>query len=62
MWLNGQPVWGSSNNLKPWQISEGFRLVHLKRGRNRILMRVENGWGPLEWSLCIGVGEGNPSK
>lgn len=62
VWLNGQPVWGSSNKLKPWQISEGFRLVHLKRGRNRILMRVENGWGPLEWSLCIGVGEGNPSK
>ena len=55
VWLNHQKVWASSNRLKAWNIAEGHRKVHLRRGRNKILMRVENGWGPLEWSLCIGL-------
>ena len=62
IWLNDVPVWGSSNKLKAWCIDEGYRRVHLNKGRNRILARVENGWHLLGWSMCISLEEGNPAK
>ena len=62
IWLNDAPVWGSSDKLKAWRIDEGYRRVHLKKGRNRILARVENGWHLIGWSVCISLDEGNPSK
>lgn len=55
VWVNDQPVWGSSNKLKSWNIAEGYRRIHLEAGRNRILARIENGWHSLGWSLCISV-------
>lgn len=58
VWLNGVPVWGSSNQLKFWRVDEGFRKVHFRKGRNRILARIENGWHSFGWSVCISVSEG----
>lgn len=55
VWVNDQPVWGSSNKLKSWNIAEGYRRIHLEAGRNRILARIENGWHSLGWSMCISV-------
>ena len=59
VWVNDIPVWGSSNKLKTWNISEGYRKIHLNRGRNRILARIENGWNALGWSMCISVEDGD---
>ena len=61
VWVNDQPVWGSSNKLKSWNIAEGYRRIHLNKGKNRILARIENGWHSLGWSLCISV-EDEPVK
>ena len=55
LWINDLHVWGSSNELKTWRINEGFRKVHLNRGRNRFLARVENGWHAIGWSVCIAL-------
>ena len=58
VWINDVPVWGSSNKLKSWRIDEGFRRIRLEQGRNRILVRIENGWMNLCWSLCISLEDG----
>lgn len=55
VWLNDMHVWGSSNQLKSWQINEGFRKVHFQKGRNRFLARIENGWYSFGWSMCISL-------
>lgn len=57
IWINDIPVWGSSNKLKSWRIDEGYRKVHFRKGRNRILARVENGWHVFGWSVCISLYE-----
>lgn len=62
IWINDVPVWGSSNKLKQWRVDEGYRRVHLKKGRNRILARVENGWHLIGWSVCISLEDGTPAK
>lgn len=53
VWVNGLKVWASGNNLKVWTIDEGFRKVHLRKGDNEILVRLENGHGPCGFSICI---------
>ncbi|MBQ1345775.1 MAG: hypothetical protein IIY62_05370 [Kiritimatiellae bacterium] len=58
IWVNDAPVWGSSNKLKTWRIDEGYRRIHLNKGRNRILARIENGWHALGWSVCISLEDG----
>ncbi len=58
IWVNDAPVWGSSNKLKSWRIDEGYRRIHLNKGRNRILARIENGWHALGWSVSIALDEG----
>jgi hypothetical protein len=58
VWINDVPVWGSSNKLKSWRIDEGYRRIHLNKGRNRILARIENGWHALGWSVSIALDEG----
>ena len=58
IWINDVPVWGSSSKLKQWRIDEGYRRIHLKKGRNRILARIENGWMNLSWSVCVSVEDG----
>ncbi len=56
LWLNEQLVWMSSDVLKGWQIGEGLRRVHLKKGRNRLLLRLENGWRGTDTSLLFSLG------
>lgn len=56
VWLNKMPIWGSSNELKAWNIAEGYRKVHFRAGRNTLLLRLENGHGPCGFSVCIGTG------
>lgn len=61
LWVNDMKVWASGNELKSWNIVEGYRKVHFRKGRNQILARVENGWYALGWSLCISTGPEKPS-
>lgn len=53
LWINDLPVWHSSNQLKSWDIGEGYRKVHLRKGVNKILFRLENGWHALGFSLLV---------
>jgi len=53
LWIENQPVWVSANHLKAWQVAEGMRRVHFKKGLNRVLYRIENGWKHVGWSLVI---------
>ena len=56
LWINDMPVWHSSNQLKNWSINEGFRKVHFKKGRNKVVFRLENGWQLLGFSLLVNTG------
>ena len=58
IWINDMLVWESGPELKSWNISEGFRKVHLRKGVNRILYRLENGWHSVAMSLMFYTGEG----
>jgi len=51
--INGVPVWISSKQLKAWDIDEVWRRVHFRKGINRILYRVENGWQHIGFSLVL---------
>ncbi len=53
VWLNDQPIWISGDRLKGWRVDEGFRKVHFRRGVNRVLYRIENGWLQVSFSLGI---------
>ena len=53
LWINGMPVWHSSNRLKFWRMNEGFRKVHFNQGLNKIVFRLENGWHCMGFSLMI---------
>ena len=57
VWINDYKVWSSTNELKYWRINEGFRKVHLRKGRNTILTRIENGWYVISWSMFITLPE-----
>lgn len=56
VWINDYKIWSSSNELKYWKIDEGFRKVHLRRGRNTVLARIENGQYVISWSIFISKG------
>jgi hypothetical protein len=53
LWIEDQLVWVSSDVLKGWHIDEGLRKVHFKKGLNRVLFRLENGWRGVYFSLCL---------
>lgn len=53
VWVNGMKVWASGNNRKVWTIDEGFRRIHLQKGANAVLVRLENGPGPTSFSVCV---------
>lgn len=55
LWVNDMPVWRSGNWLKNWNMNEAFRKVHFKQGRNKILVRLENGWGSCCFSILINL-------
>lgn len=58
IWINDMHVWNSSNALKCWTINEGYRKVHFRKGRNRILVRLENGHYTMGYSVTICLNEG----
>ncbi len=53
--INGVRVWISSKRLKGWDIDEAWRKVHLRKGINRFLFRLENGWLQTGFSVVIRV-------
>jgi len=53
LWIEGKPVWISGRKLKAWRADEGYRTVHFKKGLNRVLYRIENGWRVTAFSLLI---------
>lgn len=53
LWINDLPVWHSANRHKGWYPAEGFRKVVFKEGRNKILLRLENGQSSLGFSLYL---------
>jgi hypothetical protein len=55
LWLNGQMVWMSADQLKGWNLGEGLRRVHFKAGRNPVLLRLENGWRGVVASVVISL-------
>lgn len=55
LWVNDMPVWRSGNWLKNWNMNEAFRKVHFKQGRNKILVRLENGWGSCCFSVLVNL-------
>lgn len=57
LWINGDPVWISSEQLKALHLDEWVKRVHFRKGLNRILYRVENGWRACEFSLMLHVGD-----
>lgn len=57
IWVNGDLVWKSSDILKGWNPREGLRKIHLSKGNNRILLRLENGWRGCGFSIIVKTGE-----
>jgi hypothetical protein len=55
LWIEDHLVWSSGKQLKAWQLNEGLRRVHFKRGINRVLFRVENGNNITEFSLVLSL-------
>ena len=58
LWLDGQPVWINGPNIKSWHNAQGYRKVHFKQGRNRLLFRVENVPATTAFSLMINLNPG----
>ncbi len=57
LWLNDDLVWISGDQLKGWRAGEALRKVHFKKGLNRVLFRIENGWKDVAFSLAIALRE-----
>jgi hypothetical protein len=57
VWINDMMVWASGPSQKNWKADEGYRRVYFKKGLNRILYRVENGWHGCSFSLMLNMGE-----
>ena len=53
IWINDELVWKSSDVLKGWNPGEGLRKIHLNQGKNRILLRLENGWMQCSFSVIV---------
>lgn len=52
VWLNGQLIWQDAGQ-SAWQLGEGYRKVHFKKGFNDILVRIENGPTHCVWSVVL---------
>jgi len=55
VWIEDHLIWKSSNAHKDWNAVEGFRKVHFKQGRNRVLVRLENGHGQGGFSFIVNL-------
>jgi len=58
LWVNDLPVWHSANRHKGWNPAEGFRKVVFAKGRNKVLLRLENGQAGLGFSLFLNLPSG----
>jgi hypothetical protein len=52
VWLNGEIIW-QDEGQSPWQLGEGYRRVHFKKGYNDMLVRIENGPIHCVWSVLL---------
>lgn len=57
VWLNDTKIWDTKDHQKEWRLADDFCRVHFKQGRNRIMVRLENGHNVTGFSLCISVGD-----
>jgi len=55
VWVNGQLIWVSADHHKSWSPGEALRKVRLKKGRNRILFRIENGQLGMGFSFMLHI-------
>ena len=53
VWIEDHLVWVSGRHEKAWQVNEGLRKVYFKKGPNRILVRIENGWRGMGFSILV---------
>jgi hypothetical protein len=58
IWINDHLVWMSASHHKNWSTNEALRRVHFKKGRNKILYRIENGQHGMGFSLWVHLPEG----
>ncbi|MGL1959071.1 MAG: hypothetical protein OCD00_17360 [Colwellia sp.] len=56
MWINKMLVWQSSAAEKAWEQGEGHRKISLKKGRNKLLFRLENGVDRAAFSILMSEG------
>jgi hypothetical protein len=52
LWLNDQIIWQDTGQ-SVWQLGEGYRRVHFKKGFNTLLVRIENGPSKCIWSVLL---------
>jgi hypothetical protein len=52
VWLNGEVIWQDTGQ-SAWQLGEGYRRVHFRKGFNDILVRIENGPSHCVWSVVL---------
>lgn len=57
VWINDSPVWVSESQHKIWNPDEAQRRVHFRKGRNKILFRIENGQHGMVFSLWVHLPE-----
>ena len=53
VWINDQLVWVSASHHKVWEPDEAQRRIHFRKGRNKILFRIENGQHGMVFSLWV---------
>ena len=52
-WVNDELMWVSSETPKPYYALEHLQIVHLRKGFNRILFRLENAGGTTGFSVLV---------
>ena len=52
VWLNDKIIW-QDRGQSAWQLGEGYRRVHFRKGYNDLLVRIENGPSHCVWSVLL---------
>lgn len=53
LWVNDMLVWQSTDHERVWSLAQGHRKVHLKKGHNKFLFRLENGIERAAFSVTL---------
>ncbi len=53
IWINGEHIWTSPTEPKPFKADEHVQIVRLRQGYNEILVRCENAGGTMGWCLLF---------